>query len=127
MPAPCSSGAHASPTRSRATCSSRRSRARTGTRWPPTTTACAGRRSSSAPAARRAPSSAARHTRSWVPETYNVGLLGHGTVGSAFATLLEQRAESIVPITGLLPRVSGVLTRSRGDYDEILAGSDLIV
>jgi homoserine dehydrogenase len=62
-----------------------------------------------------------------VPETFEVGLLGHGTVGSAFATLLEERADSIVPITGLRPRVSGVLTRSRGDFDEILAGSDLIV
>jgi homoserine dehydrogenase len=62
-----------------------------------------------------------------VPETFSVGLLGHGTVGSAFARLLEQRADSIVPITGLRPRISGVLTRSRGDFDEILAGSDLIV
>jgi len=62
-----------------------------------------------------------------VPETFSVGLLGHGTVGSAFATLLEQRADSIVPITGLRPRISGVLTRSRGDFGEILAGSDLIV
>jgi homoserine dehydrogenase len=62
-----------------------------------------------------------------VPETFSVGLLGHGTVGSAFAELLEQRADSIVPITGLRPQLSGVLTRSRGDFDEILAGSDLIV
>jgi homoserine dehydrogenase len=62
-----------------------------------------------------------------VPETFSVGLLGHGTVGSAFATLLAQRADSIVPITGLRPRISGVLTRSRGDFEEILAGSDLIV
>jgi homoserine dehydrogenase len=62
-----------------------------------------------------------------VPETFSVGLLGHGTVGSAFAELLEQRADSIVPITGLRPRVSGVLTRSRGDFDEILATADLIV
>ena len=62
-----------------------------------------------------------------MPETFSVGLLGHGTVGSAFATLLEQRADSIVPITGLRPRVSGVLTRSRGDFEEILAASDLIV
>jgi homoserine dehydrogenase len=62
-----------------------------------------------------------------VPETFRVGLLGHGTVGSAFATLLEQRADSIVPITGLRPQVSGVLTRSRGVFEEILAGSDLIV
>src|SRR5215207_4184204 len=96
-------------------------------RWRRTTTASAGRRSCSAPAARRAPSSAARPTRSWVPETFDVGLLGHGTVGSAFAALLEQRAGAIVPITGLRPRVSGVLTRSRGDFEEILAGSDLVV
>ena len=47
-----------------------------------------------------------------VPETFDVGLLGHGTVGSAFAALLAQRADAIVPITGLRPRVSGVLTRS---------------
>jgi homoserine dehydrogenase len=62
-----------------------------------------------------------------VPETFRVGLLGHGTVGSAFAELLEQRAGSIVPITGLRPELSGVLTRSRGDFDEILGTSDLIV
>jgi homoserine dehydrogenase len=62
-----------------------------------------------------------------VPETFRVGLLGHGTVGSAFAELLEQRADAIVPITGLRPQVSGVLTRSRGDFEEILEGSDLIV
>ena len=62
-----------------------------------------------------------------MPETFSVGLLGHGTVGSAFAQLLEQRAERIVPITGLRPQLSGVLTRSRGDFEEILAGSDLIV
>jgi homoserine dehydrogenase len=62
-----------------------------------------------------------------VAGTFNVGLLGHGTVGSAFAGLLEERADSIVPITGLKPRLSGVLTRSRGDFEEILAGSDLIV
>jgi homoserine dehydrogenase len=62
-----------------------------------------------------------------VPGTFSVGLLGHGTVGAAFERLLEQRADSIAPITGLRPRISGVLTRSRGDFDEILAGSDLIV
>jgi len=62
-----------------------------------------------------------------VPETFSVGLLGHGTVGAAFAELLAQRAGAIVPITGLRPRVSGVLTRSRGDFEEILAGADLIV
>ena len=62
-----------------------------------------------------------------MPGTFNVGLLGHGTVGSAFAVLLEERADAIVPITGLAPQLSGVLTRSRGDFEEILAGSDLIV
>jgi homoserine dehydrogenase len=51
-----------------------------------------------------------------VPGTFSVGLLGHGTVGSAFATLLEDRADSIVPITGLKPVLSGVLTRSKGDF-----------
>jgi len=62
-----------------------------------------------------------------VPATFRVGLLGHGTVGGAFAALLEQRADAIVPITGLKPELSGVLTRSRGDFEAILAGSDLIV
>jgi homoserine dehydrogenase len=62
-----------------------------------------------------------------VPETFRVGLLGHGTVGSAFARLLSERADAIVPVTGLRPVLSGVLTRSRGDFEEILEGSDLIV
>src|ERR687893_2245827 len=56
-----------------------------------------------------------------------IGLLGHGTVGAAFETLLEQRADHVAAITGLRPQISGVLTRSRGDFDEILAGCDLIV
>jgi homoserine dehydrogenase len=60
-------------------------------------------------------------------ETFRVGLLGHGTVGSAFAALVEERAEAIAAITGLRPEVSGVLTRSRGSFEEILEDSDLIV
>jgi len=62
-----------------------------------------------------------------VPGTFSVGLLGHGTVGAAFAALLEERAEAIGRVTGLRPRLSGVLTRSRGDFDAILADADLIV
>jgi homoserine dehydrogenase len=62
-----------------------------------------------------------------MPETFKVGLLGHGTVGSAFEALLAERADAFVPITGLRPELSGVLTRSRGDFDAILADSDLIV
>jgi homoserine dehydrogenase len=62
-----------------------------------------------------------------VPETFRVGLLGHGTVGSAFARLLGERADAIVPVTGLRPELTGVLTRLQGDFEEILEGSDLIV
>ncbi len=58
---------------------------------------------------------------------FRIGLLGHGTVGGAFETLLEQRADHVAAITGLRPQISGVLTRSRGDFDEILAGCDLVV
>jgi homoserine dehydrogenase len=58
---------------------------------------------------------------------FRVGLLGHGTVGSAFATLLEQRADEIRAITGLRPELSGVLTRSRGEFADILERSDLVV
>jgi homoserine dehydrogenase len=59
--------------------------------------------------------------------TFRVGLLGHGTVGAAFVALLEQRADAVEHATGLRPEISGVLTRSRGDFDDLLAGSDLIV
>jgi homoserine dehydrogenase len=62
-----------------------------------------------------------------VSETFRIGLLGHGTVGSAFETLLAERADAFVPITGMRPEITGVLTRSRGSFEEILAGSDLIV
>src|ERR671917_477597 len=58
---------------------------------------------------------------------FRVGLLGHGTVGSSFARLLEERADAIEAEVGMRPRLSGVLTRSRGDFGEILKGSDLVV
>ena len=58
---------------------------------------------------------------------FRIGLLGHGTVGGAFETLLGQRADHVAAITGLRPRVTGVLTRNRGDFDAILADCDLIV
>jgi homoserine dehydrogenase len=61
------------------------------------------------------------------PESFRVGLLGHGTVGSAFAELLAERADAVAATTGLKPELTGVLTRSRGDFEELLAGSDLIV
>jgi homoserine dehydrogenase len=58
---------------------------------------------------------------------FRVGLLGHGTVGSSFARLLDERADAIEAEVGMRPVLSGVLTRSRGDFGEILEGSDLIV
>jgi homoserine dehydrogenase len=56
-----------------------------------------------------------------------IGLLGRGTVGGAFAELVEARAGAVEAATGRRPEVTGVLTRESGDFDEILAGSDLIV
>jgi homoserine dehydrogenase len=59
--------------------------------------------------------------------TFRVGLLGHGTVGGAFAELLPGRAERIEQVTGLRPEVTGVLTRTRGNFEEVLENADLIV
>ncbi len=59
--------------------------------------------------------------------TFRVGLLGHGTVGAAFAKLFAEHARRIERITGLKPELSGILTRDDGSFEEILAGSDLIV
>ena len=61
-------------------------------------------------------------------ETYRVGLLGHGTVGAAFEQLLARARRSRSRTSpAASPRSRGVLTRSRGDFEEILANSDLIV
>ncbi len=58
---------------------------------------------------------------------FRVGLLGHGTVGGAFARLLEQRSEGIAAATGRRPALAGVLTRSQGDFEAILDGSDVVI
>ena len=58
---------------------------------------------------------------------FRIGLLGRGTVGGAFAELLPSRAQQVAAITGMRPQITGVLRRSEGDFEEILAGSDLIV
>ena len=58
---------------------------------------------------------------------FRVGLLGHGTVGAAFHELLEDRAEAVEATVGMRPELSGVLTRSRGDFADLLERSDLIV
>ncbi len=59
--------------------------------------------------------------------TFAIGLLGFGTVGSAFAELLEERGEQIALLTGRRPVLSGVLTRERGSFEEILAGAEMLV
>jgi homoserine dehydrogenase len=59
--------------------------------------------------------------------SFRIGLLGHGTVGAAFERLLDERAAAIEQLTGRRPEIVGVLTRSRGDFDDILERSDLIV
>ena len=54
---------------------------------------------------------------------FRVGLLGHGTVGAAFAELLPEQADRIFVMTGLRPELSGVLTRRSGSFDELLERS----
>jgi homoserine dehydrogenase len=61
------------------------------------------------------------------PEPFRIGLLGHGTVGGAFHALLERRADTIVPVAGVRPEVVGILTRTQGDFADILERSDLVV
>jgi homoserine dehydrogenase len=58
---------------------------------------------------------------------FRVGLLGHGTVGSAFKELLEARADAIGAEVGVRPEIAGVLTTRAGDFEQILRDSDLIV
>lgn len=60
-------------------------------------------------------------------EPVRIGLLGRGTVGGAFAELIAARAGAVEAATGRRPEVSGVLTRSDGDFGEILERSDVIV
>jgi homoserine dehydrogenase len=62
-----------------------------------------------------------------VRETARVGLLGHGTVGSAFAALLKERAGQIERACGRPVAIGSVLTRSQGDFAQILAESEVIV
>ena len=60
-------------------------------------------------------------------EPFRIGLLGHGTVGGAFAEMLPARATAIENVTGRYPEITGVLTRSRGTFEDVLASSDMVV
>lgn len=58
--------------------------------------------------------------------TLRIGLLGRGTVGSAFERLLDERGEQIETRHGVRPRITRVL--SRDDPDSFLRGSyDVVV
>src|SRR5437660_1527474 len=69
----------------------------------------------------------ARATMTWWRVTFKVGLLGHGTVGGALHELIDARAGAVEATTGARPEVVGVLTRSRGDFADIVSRSDLVV
>ena len=60
-------------------------------------------------------------------EAVRIGVLGRGTVGGAFVELVGERAGAVEAATGRRPEVVGVLRRSVGDFDEILAASDIVV
>ncbi len=60
-------------------------------------------------------------------EPFRIALLGHGTVGGAFATLLSERADEIERFNGRRPVITGILTRTRGDFAELLAEADIVV
>jgi homoserine dehydrogenase len=62
-----------------------------------------------------------------MPEPVRIGVLGRGTVGGAFATLLAERADAVEAASGRRAELAGTLSRSEGDFAEILARSDLIV
>jgi homoserine dehydrogenase len=56
-----------------------------------------------------------------------IGVLGRGTVGGAFAEQLAERAFQVEAISGRRPEISGVLSRSDGDFGEILDASEIVV
>lgn len=60
-------------------------------------------------------------------ETVRIGLLGRGTVGSAFVDELHDLGASIAKGQGIDLKLTGILRRSEGDFEEILEASDVIV
>jgi len=81
---------------------------------------------------RTMPSPSARNSPSGGPvesavDTVRVGLLGRGNVGGAFVDELEELNDSIAAGIGIKPVISGVLRRSEGDFEEILADANVIV
>lgn len=60
-------------------------------------------------------------------EPVRIGLLGRGTVGAAFEQLLGARAAAVEAATGRAPVIAGILRRNEGEFERILADSELIV
>jgi homoserine dehydrogenase len=60
-------------------------------------------------------------------EAARIGLLGLGTVGSAFRELVSERAEAVASSSGRRPEVAGVLRTTEGDFDHILESSEIVV
>jgi homoserine dehydrogenase len=56
-----------------------------------------------------------------------IGILGRGTVGGAFAALIADRADEVEAAAGRRPEISGVLSRSDGDFGSILSDSEILV
>src|SRR5918996_5625568 len=56
-----------------------------------------------------------------------IGVLGRGTVGGAFAELVAARADEVAGIAARRPEIAGVLSRSDGDFAEILDRSEIVV
>jgi homoserine dehydrogenase len=60
-------------------------------------------------------------------EVVKIGILGRGTVGGAFRKLLTERATMVEEVSGRRPEISGVLSSKEGDFEEILADSEIVV
>jgi homoserine dehydrogenase len=59
--------------------------------------------------------------------TAPIGLLGLGTVGSAFQKLVAERGDTIAAAAGRRPEIIGVLRRSEGEFDRILEDCEILV
>ena len=60
-------------------------------------------------------------------EPARVGVLGRGTVGAALAALVESDREAIAAAAGRAVEIAGTLSRSSGDFEDILERSEIVV
>jgi len=62
-----------------------------------------------------------------VTDPVRIGVLGRGTVGGAFVEMVEARADAVEAASGRRPEIAGVLRRAEGEFDQILADSEIVV